>query len=208
MACQKTEMKLDSFYLIIDGTSWLERLLPQGLRLVQLRIKDKPEEFVRAEIKRARALCDAAGATLVINDYWRLALEEGCNFIHLGQEDLAEADLGAIRQAKCRLGISTHDPNELSTALALQPDYVALGPVYPTTLKQLEWAPQGVARVSEWKARVGQVPLVAIGGLSVERARAVLKAGADSAAVSTDVLGHADPEARTREWVALSRAQA
>lgn len=201
-------MKLDSFYLIIDGTSWLERLLPQGLRLVQLRIKDKPEEFVRAEIKRARALCDAAGATLVINDYWRLALEEGCNFIHLGQEDLAEADLGAIRQAKCRLGISTHDPNELSTALALQPDYVALGPVYPTTLKQLEWAPQGVARVSEWKARVGQVPLVAIGGLSVERARAVLKAGADSAAVSTDVLGHADPEARTREWVALSRAQA
>ncbi len=200
-------MKLDPFYLIVDSTHWLERLLPHGLRLVQLRIKDKPEEFVRAEIKRARTLCEATGATLVINDYWRLALEEGCNFIHLGQEDLAEADLTAIRHAKCRLGISTHDPNELAAALSLKPDYVALGPVYPTTLKQLDWAPQGVARVSEWKALVGDVPLVAIGGLTVERARAVLDAGADSAAVSTDVLGHADPEARTREWVTLSRAR-
>ena len=201
-------MKLDPFYLIIDHTRWLERLLPQGLRLVQLRIKDRPEDEVRAEIRRAKTLCAAAGATLVINDYWQMALEEGCDFIHLGQEDLVDADLDAIRKAKCRLGISTHDPDELDLALSTKPDYVALGPVFPTTLKQLDWAPQGVGRVTDWKKRVGSVPLVAIGGLNVERATAVLDAGADSAAVSTDVLGHADPEARAREWVALSRARA
>ena len=201
-------MKLDPFYLIIDDARWLERLLPHGLRLVQLRIKDRPETQVRTQIRRAKELCAKAGATLVINDYWQIAIEEACDFIHLGQEDLAEADVDAIRKAKCRLGISTHDPNELDIALAMKPDYVALGPVFPTSLKQLDWAPQGVARVTEWKKRVGPVPLVAIGGLNIERAQSVLEAGADSAAVSTDVLGNPDPEARAREWVALSRARA
>ncbi len=201
-------MTLDPFYLIVDSASWIERLLPHGLRLVQLRIKDKPTSEIRAQIIQARDLCAQAGATLVINDYWQVAIEEGCTFIHLGQEDLAEADLAAIRRAGCRLGISTHDETELGTALAHRPAYIALGPVFPTTLKQLDWAPQGVARVGEWKKLVGNVPLVAIGGLNVQRANAVLDAGADSAAVSTDVLGHPDPEARTREWVALSRARA
>jgi thiamine-phosphate pyrophosphorylase len=201
-------MTLDPFYLIVDSASWIERLLPHGLRLVQLRIKDKPTSEIRAQIIQARDLCAQAGATLVINDYWQVAIEEGCTFIHLGQEDLAEADLAAIRRAGCRLGISTHDETELGTALAHRPAYIALGPVFPTTLKQLDWAPQGVARVGEWKKLVGNVPMVAIGGLNVQRANAVLDAGADSAAVSTDVLGHPDPEARTREWVALSRARA
>ena len=201
-------MTLDPFYLIVDSASWIERLLPHGLRLVQLRIKDKPTSEIRAQIIQARDLCAQAGATLVINDYWQVAIEEGCTFIHLGQEDLAEADLAAIRRAGCRLGISTHDESELGTALAHRPAYIALGPVFPTTLKQLDWAPQGVARVGEWKKLVGNVPLVAIGGLNVQRANAVLDAGADSAAVSTDVLGHPDPEARTREWVALCRARA
>ena len=201
-------MKLDPFYLIIDQACWLERLLPQGLRLVQLRIKDRPADDLRAEIRRAKQLCETAGATLVINDHWQLALEEGCDFIHLGQEDLVEADLTAIRRAGCRFGLSTHDETELDRALATCPDYVALGPVFPTSLKQIDWAPQGISRVAEWKKQVGRTPLVAIGGLNVERARSVLEAGADSAAVSTDVLRHHDPEARTREWVALSRAQA
>ena len=137
-----------------------------------------------------------------------MAIDEGCNFVHLGQEDLAEADLPAIRRAGCRFGLSTHDENELDLALATHPDYIALGPVFPTTLKQLDWAPQGVSRVTTWKKHVGAVPLVAIGGLTPERAQLVLAAGADSAAVSTDVLGHRDPEARTREWAALSHARA
>jgi len=198
-------LALDPFYLIVDQVAWLERLLPHGLRLAQLRIKDAAEPTLRAQIRRARDLCAQHGATLVINDHWRLALDEGCDFIHLGQEDLVEADLDAIRRAGCKLGVSTHDVRELDIALRVAPDYIALGPVFPTTLKQLDWAPQGVARVTDWKALLKDMPLVAIGGLTPERARAVLNAGADSAAVATDVLGHPDPEARMREWVAMTR---
>jgi len=198
-------LALDPFYLIVDHVTWLERLLPHGLRLAQLRIKDAAEPTLRAQIRRARDLCAQHGATLVINDHWRLALDEGCDFIHLGQEDLVEADLDAIRRAGCKLGVSTHDVRELDIALRVAPDYIALGPVFPTTLKQLDWAPQGVARVTDWKALLKDMPLVAIGGLTPERARAVLDAGADSAAVATDVLGHPDPEARVREWVAMTR---
>lgn len=198
-------LALDPFYLIVDHVAWLERLLPHGLRLAQLRIKDAAEPTLRAQIRRARDLCAQHGATLVINDHWRLALDEGCDFIHLGQEDLVEADLDAIRRAGCKLGVSTHDVRELDIALRVAPDYIALGPVFPTTLKQLDWAPQGVARVTDWKALLKDMPLVAIGGLTPERARAVLNAGADSAAVATDVLGHPDPEARVREWVAMTR---
>lgn len=193
--------RLDPFYLIIDRASWLERLLPVGVALVQLRIKDQPEAAVRAEIAAARDLCRAAGAQLIVNDHWRLAIDEACDFIHLGQEDLDTADVAAIRRHGLRLGISTHDEAELDRALAVSPDYVALGPVFPTILKKMPWAPQGVPRVAEWKRRVGRVPLVAIGGLTPERGRAVLAAGADSAAVVTDVLLHAEPEARAAEWL-------
>jgi thiamine-phosphate pyrophosphorylase len=196
---------LDPFYLIVDGAHWIERLAPHGLRLVQLRIKDAPENVLRDEIRRARDLCAQHGVTLVVNDHWRLALDEGCGFVHLGQEDLVDADLDAIRRADCKLGVSTHDAGELDVALAAKPDYIALGPVFPTTLKQLDWAPQGIARVGEWRAMLGAMPLVAIGGLTPERARQALAAGANSAAVATDVLGHPDPEARTREWVEATR---
>ena len=196
--------RLDPFYLIVNGASWLPRLLPQGLRLVQLRIKDEPAAVLRAEVSVARALCSAAGAQLIVNDYWQIAIEEGCDFVHLGQEDLDDADLAAIRRHGLRLGVSTHDEDELDRALSVAPDYVALGPVYPTILKAMAWAPQGVSRVTDWKRRVGATPLVAIGGLTPERGRAVLEAGADSAAVVTDVLRHGDPEARAREWVATT----
>jgi thiamine-phosphate diphosphorylase len=191
---------LDPFYLIIDRADWLPRLLPQGVRLVQLRIKDQPEAALRAEIASSRALCAKSGTQLIVNDYWQIAIEEGCDFVHLGQEDLASADVAAIRRHGLRLGVSTHDEAELDRALSVGPDYVALGPVYPTILKAMAWAPQGVDRVTDWKRRAGVTPLVAIGGLTPERGRLVLEAGADSAAVVTDVLRHADPEARAREW--------
>jgi thiamine-phosphate pyrophosphorylase len=194
-------MTLDPFYLIVDDVAWIARLLPLGLRLVQLRIKAMPEPELRAQIRAARGLCDAAGATLIVNDHWQIAIEEGCGFIHLGQEDLAEADLAAIRRHGLRLGLSTHSEAELDHALSAAPDYVALGPVFPTILKQMPWAPQGVARVSDWKRAVGNLPLVAIGGLTPERGRMVLAAGADSAAVVTDVLLNPDPEARARAWL-------
>ena len=197
-------MPLDRFYLIVDDARWLERLLPHGVRFAQLRVKDWPEPELRAQIRRARDLCASAGATLVVNDHWRLAIEEGCDFVHLGQGDLDGADLAAVRAAGLRLGVSTHDHAELERALATGPDYVALGPVWPTLLKQMPWAPQGLERVAEWKRRIGGIPLVAIGGLTPDRAREALAAGADSAAVVTDVLRHSDPEARAREWRAAA----
>jgi len=196
---------LDPFYSIVDSTEWLARLLPCGVKLVQLRIKDRPEDAIRAEIATAKALCAKHGAQLVVNDYWRLAIEAGCDFVHLGQSDLAGADLGAIRRAGLRLGISTHDDAELERALEARPDYVALGPIYPTLLKAMPFPPQGLARLSEWKRRIGSLPLVGIGGITLERVKGVLDAGADSAAVVTDISRHADPESRAREWFAATR---
>ncbi|WP_137389338.1 thiamine phosphate synthase [Rhodoligotrophos defluvii] len=196
---------LDRFYLIVDDVHWLERLLPWGVKLVQLRVKDRSEDEVRQQVRRARLLCKAAGAQLIVNDYWQIAIDEDCDFIHLGQGDLDDADLPAIARAGIRLGVSTHDDAELDRALAVKPDYVALGPVFPTILKKMPWAPQGLDKVAEWKRRIAPLPLVAIGGLTPERARAVLEAGADSAAVVTDILLNPNPEERTREWIAATR---
>jgi len=194
---------LDPFYPIVPDTAWLARLLPQGIRLVQLRIKDKPAGIVRAEIEKALALCAPHRCQLVINDYWREAIEAGASYVHLGQEDLAGADLTAIRAAKMKLGVSIHTQQELETALAAEADYVAFGPVYATTLKVMPWPPQGLPRVAEWRSKIA-CPLVAIGGLTVERAPIVLAAGADSLAVITDIVTAQDPEKRTQNWLATT----
>lgn len=199
-------MKLDPFYLIVDSAAWIARLVPLGVKLVQLRIKDKDEAALRAEIREAKAICAEHGCLLIVNDYWQLAIEENCDFVHLGQEDLADADVAAIKGAGLRLGLSSHDHAELETALSNRPDYVALGPIFPTILKKMKWAPQGVERLTEWKARAAPLPLVAIGGLTPERLPAVFAAGADSAAVVTDILTSPDPKGRTREWIAATDA--
>lgn len=198
-------MTLDRFYPIFDHTDWLRRTLPLGVKLVQLRIKDQPDDVVREQIALARDLCETHGAVLVVNDYWELAIELGCDWVHLGQEDLDDADLPALRKAGIRLGVSTHDDDELERVLAMAPDYVALGPVYPTILKKMKWHEQGLPRVTEWKARIGAVPLVGIGGMSVERAAGVLEAGADIVSVVTDITLNPDPEARVRAWIEATR---
>jgi len=199
-------MKLARVYPIVDSAAWIGRLGPLGVRLVQLRIKELPAGELRAEVRAARALCAAAGMQLIVNDHWEIALSEGCDFVHLGQGDLAGADLTALRRAGVRLGISTHDHEELECALRAAPDYVALGPIYPTLLKAMPWRPQGLERVREWKERIGAIPLVAIGGLTLERLAGVFAAGADVAAVVTDIVRDRDPEARAREWLAAARA--
>ena len=183
----------------------MQRLVPLGVKLVQLRIKDASEEELRQQVRAAKQLCENHGAQLIVNDYWQIAIDEGCDFVHLGQEDLKQADLSAIRAAGMKLGISTHDDGELATALSAEPAYIALGPVYPTILKKMPWAPQGLDRVAEWKRRVGTIPLVAIGGLTVERVPGVLAMGADHVAVVTDIALHEDPEARAREWIEATR---
>jgi thiamine-phosphate pyrophosphorylase len=199
-------MNLPRVYPIVDSAAWVRRLTALGVRLVQLRIKEQSEATLLGEIRAAHGCCAAAGAQLIVNDYWRLALEAGCDFVHLGQGDLDNADVAALRGAGVRLGISTHDEHELERALALDADYVALGPIYPTLLKMMPWRPQGLARISEWKRRVGARPLVAIGGLTLERLPGVFAAGADVAAVVTDIVRAAHPEARAREWLAVGAA--
>ena len=198
-------MSLDPFYPIVDSAAWVERLVGAGARLLQLRIKDRPEADIAREARAALAIAAKAGAQLVLNDYWRLALDIGADFIHLGQEDLDGADIAGIRARGARLGISTHDEAELERALALKPDYIALGPIYPTILKAMRFPPQGLPRIGEWKRRVGSIPLVAIGGLSIERGQACLAAGADIVSVVTDITLNADPEGRARAWVAATR---
>ncbi|MEX0317713.1 MAG: thiamine phosphate synthase [Ruegeria sp.] len=198
-------MTLDRFYPIFDHSDWLRRMLPLGVKLVQLRVKDQPEDVVREQIAISRDLCRARGAVLVVNDYWQAAIEARCDWVHLGQEDLDQADLKAIRKAGLKLGVSTHDDDELERVLAMDPDYVALGPVYPTILKKMKWHQQGLPRVTEWKARVGDIPLVGIGGMSVERAPGVLEAGADIVSAVTDITLNADPEARVRQWIEVTR---
>jgi len=195
------------FYPIVDRTDWVQRLAALGVAMVQLRIKDLPPQIIGAEVRAALAICRSRQVQLVINDHWQIALDEGADFIHLGQQDLDEADLTAIRARGVKLGISTHDHAELDRALSLAPDYVALGPIYPTTLKQMPWAPQGLPRIGEWKRRVGELPLVAIGGITLERADGCFEAGADSVAVVSDVTRHPDPAARVAAWIAAAEAR-
>jgi thiamine-phosphate pyrophosphorylase len=200
-------MTLDRFYPVVESADWVRRLVGAGARLIQLRVKDQDEATAARETRAALAVCRAAGAALVVNDYWRVAIDEGAPWVHLGQGDLDEgADVGAIRRAGLKLGLSTHDEAELERALALAPDYVALGPIYPTITKAMAPVSQGLARIGEWKRRVGAMPLVAIGGLNLERALACLVAGADSAAVVTDITLNPDPEGRARAWIAATRA--
>ncbi|MDC0657357.1 thiamine phosphate synthase [Leisingera sp. SS27] len=196
---------MERFYLIVGHVGRLELLVPQGAKLVQLRIKDQPEAEVRRQIARARDFCAVHDAQLVVNDYWQAALDLNCGFVHLGQEDMDSADFAALRRKGVRFGLSTHDEEELDRALSLGPEYVALGPVYPTLLKKMKWGPQGLERVTRWKQMAGETPLVAIGGLTPERLPGVFSAGADSAAVVTDIQLADDPEARTREWVQACR---
>lgn len=198
-------MTLDRFYLITGTVALLERLVPLGVKLVQLRLKDVPQDDLRNQVLRAQACCAAHGAQLVLNDYWQLAIDLKVDFVHLGQEDMDLADFGALRRANMRFGLSTHDESELDRALSHAPEYVALGPVYPTLLKKMKWDPQGLERVHEWKRLAEKVPLVAIGGLTPERLPGVFAAGADCAAVVTDIQQAADPETRCREWIAATR---
>lgn len=195
---------LDKFYPIVPDAAWVARIVPLGVKTLQLRVKDASPERIRSEIAACMALCERHGTTLIINDYWREAIELGASFIHLGQEDLAIADLTAIRAAGLKLGVSTHTHEELHIALDAKPDYVALGPIYETKLKAMPYGTQGLDRVTEWKKLV-PCPLVAIGGITVERAPGVLAAGADSIAVITDFFTHPQPEERVKEWLALLR---
>lgn len=193
------------FYPIVPDLAWMELIVPLGVETVQLRLKSASRREVRQQIAGSLALCRAHGTQLIVNDDWQEAIEAGADYVHLGQEDLALADIGAIKAAGCRFGLSTHSEAELEVALAAAPDYIALGPIYETKLKAMAWKPQGLLRITQWKQRIGAIPLVAIGGLTPERAPAAFAAGAQSLAVITDFLTHEAPQSRIKTWLALAR---
>lgn len=194
----------DRFYPVVDSLQWIERLTKLGVGTIQLRAKDLNDAEALQIVTDALAITKGTQAKLVVNDYWRAAIVAGAKYLHLGQEDLADADLKAIREAGMSLGVSTHDDDELATALKAKPDYVALGPIFFTTLKSMRFEPQGIPKITEWKQRIGSIPLVAIGGIKFEHAAEIFAAGADSIAVVSDVTQNADPDARVQQWLGLS----
>ena len=191
----------DRFYPVVDSVAWIERLTALGVGTVQLRAKDLPYDDALALVREALAVTDGTGTQLVVNDYWQAAIDAGAKHVHLGQEDLATADVKAIFRHNLTLGLSTHDEEELEIALKHAPDYIALGPIFPTTLKVMRFGPQGIAKITEWKRRIGETPLVAIGGITFEHAPDIFAAGADSIAVVSDVTKAKDPNARVNQWL-------
>lgn len=189
-------------YPIVDRASWVERLGALGVSTIQLRIKDLGGEDLSREIARATAWARPRGLRLFVNDHWELALQHGAYGVHLGQEDLDMADVGRLYAAGMRLGISTHSLVEAAQAKTYEPSYVALGPIFATTAKSMRFAPQGIARVQEWR-RMFEGPLVAIGGITCEDAPALINAGADGIAVIASIVTANDPERQTRRWLSI-----
>jgi len=188
------------FYPLVDSADWLRRLLPLGVTTAQLRIKDKTSAELENEIRTAIEVGRQYNCRLFINDHWELAIKNGAYGVHLGQEDIETADIAAIARSGLRLGLSTHCYAELARAVACQPSYHALGPIFPTSSKVLKFGPQGLEILRHWR-RMVDGPLVAIGGITIETAPRVLAAGANSIAVISDVSQNADPEARACEWL-------
>ena len=173
------------FYPVVPTAEWVERLLRWGVRTIQLRAKaaDHSAQDLQREVRAAVKAGNAApGAQVFINDHWPLALDAGAYGVHLGQEDLDTADLKALRAAGIRLGLSTHTPAELARAHAVRPSYLAIGPIYPTTLKVMPYEPVGLERLKAWLPHAAPYPVVAIGGISLERLPGVMACGVDGVA--------------------------
>ncbi len=194
---------LDPFYLIVPDAAAVARFARVGVRTIQLRAKGLSPDAARREIVAAMdAVMPHADCQLIVNDYWREALSAGADYVHLGQEDLVDTDLATLKAAGIRVGVSTHDAAELAIALQAEPDYIALGPINPTTTKSTGRSAQGIASLTHWRERIGaSCPLVAIGGITLEQASEIVGAGADCCSVVSDVLGASDPEARARAWL-------
>jgi len=192
-------------YAVVDSSDWVKKLVEEGIKTIQLRIKNASEQQKYSEIKQAISYCDSSVAFFV-NDYWQAAIEHNAYGVHLGQEDLHDAKLIEIEQAGLRLGVSTHSYWELARALAINPSYIALGPVFETTSKIMPWVPQGVERVEQWTWLLGGVyPLVAIGGIDQHRAEQLHKTGVGSVAMISAITKAEDYKQATRDLLQLWR---
>lgn len=194
-------------YPVVDSADWVEQLVRQGVGTVQLRIKQAQPQVLAEQVKRAVAACRAAGVRLFINDHWQLALEVGAYGVHLGQEDLASADLDALRSAGLRLGVSTHCHAEIARAHGVRPSYIALGPVYATSSKDMPWRPLGLEQLRAWVELLSpRYTLTAIGGISVERAAAVLATGVGSCAMISAITAAPNPAQAVASLLAAHHA--
>ncbi len=179
-------------YAIVDSAASVARVLAAGARTVQLRIKDGAHPQLAQEIRRSVQAARSTQAQLFINDHWELALETGAYGVHLGQEDLAAADLAALRRRGLRLGLSTHSYWEVCRALALAPSYIACGPIHATATKAMPWRPQGPANLAYW-CRVAPVPVVAIAGMDDARSAEAVRCGASGVAILRGIAPAGDP---------------
>jgi hydroxymethylpyrimidine kinase / phosphomethylpyrimidine kinase / thiamine-phosphate diphosphorylase len=186
-------------YAVVDSAQWVRRVLGAGIRTVQLRIKDPQEPTLSAQIADAVAAARTTpGAQLFINDHWALALAHGAYGVHLGQEDLDQVDLAALRSAGVRFGVSTHSYWEVARAYALRPSYIACGPIFATQSKDMPWVPQGLDNLRYW-AELLDVPVVGIAGIDASNMAAVAATGVASGAVITAITKAADPEAACQQ---------
>lgn len=187
-------------YPIVDSSHWLEKLLPEGVKCIQLRIKNMHQTRLEEEIKRSVLLAKKYGATLFINDYWELAIRYGAEGVHLGQEDLYAADIDKIYQSGLYLGVSTYCYYEVARAHALNPSYIACGPIYPTTSKVMSVQPQGIEQLQRWR-RTLHYPLVAIGGIDFERLPEILKAGVEGVSLISAITKADNPLTATQQFL-------
>lgn len=192
-------------YPIVDRAVWLQRLLPLGVKIAQLRIKDLSGDALKTEIKNAVAIAERYACQLFINDFWQLAIECGAYGVHLGQEDIDDADLRAIQDAGLRLGLSSHCFYEVTRAKTIQPSYIAFGPVYATQTKEMPWTPQGAKGLNIWRKLLQDFPMVAIGGIHDERFEHVKAMGVDSIAMVSAIIQAGDPEAECESYLSRWR---
>jgi hydroxymethylpyrimidine kinase/phosphomethylpyrimidine kinase/thiamine-phosphate diphosphorylase len=194
-------------YPVVDDAAWVERVAAAGVTTVQLRIKEGAAAALDAQVGAAVAAAGQFGVRLFINDHWRLALKHRAWGVHLGQQDLDDADLDAIAAAGLRLGVSSHAPWEVARAAALRPSYIACGPIHPTPTKDMPWTPQGAHNLAYWCGTLS-VPVVAIGGLDVPRASEAARCGADGIAVLRGIVQSVEPLETMRAYVEAIEAAA
>lgn len=193
-------------YAVLPDAAWVGRMARAGVPTVQLRFKSNDADAIEREVIAAVHAVQDTGALLFINDHWQAAIAAGAYGVHLGQEDLdalASDDLHRIRTAGLRLGVSTHGYAEMVRADRVSPSYIAMGAVFPTTLKQMATAPQGIARLDVYARLLRGYPQVAIGGIDADRLPDVLATGVGSVAMVRALIAADDPEATAARLTAV-----
>ena len=184
-------------YAVLPDAAWVGRMARAGVPTVQLRFKHEDPAAIAREVRAAVAAVQGTQALLFINDHWRDAMAAGAYGVHLGQEDLdalAPEELAQLRASGLRLGVSTHGYAEMLRADAVAPSYIALGAVFPTTLKKMATVPQGVARLGGYVQLMQGYPLVAIGGIGAAQFPEILATGVGSIAVVRALVQAPHPE--------------